>query len=161
MGYEKFVMDADFCAALHVWMRGLPLDDNALALDAFREVGPGKHFFGCGPYARQLRNRVLGKRGRRQQLLRAMARRGDEGCAGSRAAERCKRLIAEYDEPKLDPAVDEELGRLRQAPKGGTAGPMALAALSTVVIAFETEAEAKARLEAFGYAPEIAGEQAG
>ena len=42
MGYEKFVMDADFCAALHVWMRGLPLDDNALALDAFREVGPGK-----------------------------------------------------------------------------------------------------------------------
>ncbi len=35
---------------------------------------------------------------------------------------------------------------------------MALAALSTVVIAFETEAEAKARLEAFGYAPEIAGE---
>ena len=23
MGYEKFVMDADFCAALHVWMRGL------------------------------------------------------------------------------------------------------------------------------------------
>ena len=35
---------------------------------------------------------------------------------------------------------------------------MALAALSTVVIAFETEAEAKARLETFGYAPEIAGE---
>ncbi len=35
---------------------------------------------------------------------------------------------------------------------------MALAALSTVVIAFETEAEAEARLETFGYAPEIAGE---
>jgi trimethylamine--corrinoid protein Co-methyltransferase len=47
MGYEKFVMDADFCAALHVWMRGLPLDDTALALDAFREVGPGQHFFGA------------------------------------------------------------------------------------------------------------------
>ena len=52
MGYEKFVMDADFCAALHVWMRGLPVDDNAFALDAFREVGPGQAFLRRGAYAR-------------------------------------------------------------------------------------------------------------
>ena len=35
----------------------------------------------------------------------------DEGTkdAPQRASERCKRLIAEYQQPKLDPAVDEEL----------------------------------------------------
>jgi trimethylamine--corrinoid protein Co-methyltransferase len=29
--------------------------------------------------------------------------------ARQRASERCNRLIAEYEQPKLDPAVDEEL----------------------------------------------------
>ena len=53
MGYEKFVLDADFCGALHTYLAGIPLDDNQLALDSFREVGPGKHFFGC---AHTLRN---------------------------------------------------------------------------------------------------------
>ncbi|MEP3278763.1 MAG: trimethylamine methyltransferase family protein [Stappiaceae bacterium] len=47
MSYEKFMMDADFCGALHTYLEGVTVDDNALALDAFREVGPGNHFFGC------------------------------------------------------------------------------------------------------------------
>ncbi|CAN5624610.1 hypothetical protein BH24ACT5_BH24ACT5_03830 [soil metagenome] len=46
MGYEKFVMDADFCGVLHRWLDGISLDPDAFALDGFREVGPGKHFFG-------------------------------------------------------------------------------------------------------------------
>ena len=46
MGYEKFVMDAEHCGAFHVFANGMPVDDNALALDAFHEVGPGKHFLG-------------------------------------------------------------------------------------------------------------------
>src|SRR5919198_1919461 len=47
MSYEKFVMDTDFCGALHTYLDGVKIDDNQLALDAFREVGPGSHFFGC------------------------------------------------------------------------------------------------------------------
>ena len=47
MSYEKFVMDTDFCGALHTYLDGVKVDDNQLALDAFREVGPGSHFFGC------------------------------------------------------------------------------------------------------------------
>src|SRR5690606_37920280 len=47
MSYEKFVIDADFCGALHAYLAGVTVDENALALDAFREVGPGNHFFGC------------------------------------------------------------------------------------------------------------------
>jgi trimethylamine---corrinoid protein Co-methyltransferase len=46
MSYEKFVMDLDQCALMHVLAAGLKLDDNGFALDAFREVGPGKHFLG-------------------------------------------------------------------------------------------------------------------
>lgn len=47
MSYEKFMMDADFCGALHTYLDGITVDDNTLAFEAFREVGPGNHFFGC------------------------------------------------------------------------------------------------------------------
>ena len=108
MGYEKFVMDADFCAALHVWMRGLPVDDDTLALDAFREVGPGKHFFGAAHtlshYETAFWESAVADNNSFEQWR-------DEGMkdARARAGQRCKRLIAEYEEPKLDPAVGEEL----------------------------------------------------
>ncbi len=108
MGYEKFVMDADFCAALHVWMRSLPLDDNAFALDAFREVGPGKHFFGA---AHTLANYETAYWESAVADNNSFEQWRDEGMkdAPQRASERCKRLIAEYQQPKLDPAVDEGL----------------------------------------------------
>ena len=47
MSYEKFVLDADLCMALHSYLDGVRVDDNQLAVDAFAEVGPGNHFFGC------------------------------------------------------------------------------------------------------------------
>jgi trimethylamine---corrinoid protein Co-methyltransferase len=108
MGYEKFVMDADFCAALHVWMAGLPLDDNALALDAIREVGPGKHFFGA---AHTLANYETAFWESAVADNNSFEQWRDEGMkdAPKRAAERCTRLLADYEQPKLDPAVDEEL----------------------------------------------------
>ncbi|MDQ0396357.1 trimethylamine methyltransferase family protein [Labrys monachus] len=46
MSYEKFVMDADQLGAFHTFAAGMPVDENAFALDGFREVGPGRHFLG-------------------------------------------------------------------------------------------------------------------
>ncbi|HAR83913.1 MAG TPA: trimethylamine methyltransferase, partial [Sulfitobacter pontiacus] len=45
--FEKFVMDADQLGALHHLARGVEIDENAQALDAIREVGPGGHYLGC------------------------------------------------------------------------------------------------------------------
>jgi trimethylamine---corrinoid protein Co-methyltransferase len=108
MGYEKFVMDADFCAALHVWMGGMALDDNALALDAFREVGAGKHFFGS---AHTLANYETAYWESAVADNNSFEQWRDEGMkdAAQRAAARVKTLLAEYEGPKLDPAVEEEL----------------------------------------------------
>lgn len=47
MSYEKFMLDADLCGALHAYLDGVKVDDDQLAVDAFAEVGPGNHFFGC------------------------------------------------------------------------------------------------------------------
>ncbi|MGR3610520.1 MAG: trimethylamine methyltransferase family protein, partial [Sulfitobacter sp.] len=39
--FEKFVMDADQLGTLHHLARGVEIDENAQAMDAIREVGPG------------------------------------------------------------------------------------------------------------------------
>ena len=39
--FEKFVMDADQLGALHHMARGIAMDENAQAMNALREVGPG------------------------------------------------------------------------------------------------------------------------
>src|SRR5260370_16495511 len=49
MGYEKFVMDADQAGMMHTLLEGVDLSENGQAMDAIREVGPGKHFLGCAP----------------------------------------------------------------------------------------------------------------
>ena len=40
-------MDADQLGCLHQMAKGVVMDENAQALDAIREVGPGGHYLGC------------------------------------------------------------------------------------------------------------------
>jgi len=47
MGYEKFIMDADQAGMMQVFLGGVDTSENGQAMDAIREVGPGKHFLGC------------------------------------------------------------------------------------------------------------------
>ena len=44
--FAKMVIDADQLSHLLGCIRGLEVDDDTLALDALREVGPAGHFFG-------------------------------------------------------------------------------------------------------------------
>ena len=45
--FEKMVLDADLLDMVAEFLKPLAVDDDELALDAMREVGPGGHFFGC------------------------------------------------------------------------------------------------------------------
>jgi trimethylamine--corrinoid protein Co-methyltransferase len=108
MSYEKFVMDADFCAALHTYCRGLPVDDNALALDAFREVGPGKHFFGCAHtlknYETAFWDSAIADNNSFEQW-----RDAGEKTLTQRASEKCRAMLRAYEAPPIDQAIDEAL----------------------------------------------------
>jgi trimethylamine--corrinoid protein Co-methyltransferase len=108
MGYEKFILDADFCSALHTYLAGIPLDDNALALDSFREVGPGKHFFGC---AHTLRNyeTAFWDSGTADNTSFEQWRDAGEKDAMRRANEKWRAMLRTYEAPPLDPAIDEAL----------------------------------------------------
>jgi trimethylamine--corrinoid protein Co-methyltransferase len=89
-------------------MRGLPPDDNALALDAFREVGQGMHFFGA---ALTLANDETAFWESAVADNNSFEQWRDEGMKNTsrRASERWKRLLAGYEQPRLDPAVDNKL----------------------------------------------------
>lgn len=45
--FEKFVMDADQLGILHRLAEGVDVSEDAQAMDAIREVGPGGHYLGC------------------------------------------------------------------------------------------------------------------
>jgi trimethylamine--corrinoid protein Co-methyltransferase len=108
MSYEKFVMDADFCSALHTYCAGLPVDDNALALDAFREVGPGKHFFGCQHTLKNYET-AFWDSGLADNNSFEQWRDAGEKTLTQRAHAQWRAMLRAYEPPPIDAAVDEAL----------------------------------------------------
>jgi trimethylamine--corrinoid protein Co-methyltransferase len=108
MGYEKFVMDADFCGALHTYVRGLDLSEDQFALDGFVELGPGKHFFSAQHTLRHYETAFwdswVADNSSFEQWRDAGERRVEE-----RAADRLSSMLADYEPPPIDDAVDEAL----------------------------------------------------
>ena len=58
-GFEKFIVDVDNLQMLAEYFTPLTVDEDSFAIEAMRDVGPGGHFFGTGPYAIALQNGVL------------------------------------------------------------------------------------------------------
>jgi trimethylamine--corrinoid protein Co-methyltransferase len=108
MGFEKFVIDADRCGAMHTFAAGFSTDDNALALDAFREVGPGHHFLGCSHtmanYERAFYNAELSD----NQSWEQWHEDGEKDIL-ARANAHWKRQLETYEAPPIDAGVDAGL----------------------------------------------------
>jgi trimethylamine--corrinoid protein Co-methyltransferase len=108
MSYEKFVMDLDQCGLLHVIAQGLALDDNAFALDAFREVGPGKHFLGSAHTLRNYETAFLDAELADNNSFEQWQQEGAHDILW-RATRRWQSLLAGYQPPPLAAATDEAL----------------------------------------------------
>jgi trimethylamine--corrinoid protein Co-methyltransferase len=108
MGYEKFVMDCDQASMISVLLGGMDMSENGQALDAVREVGPGKHYLGS---AHTLKNfetafycsTVADNNSYEQWTL--------DGAldTAQRANILWKKMLNEYQAPAIDPAIDEAL----------------------------------------------------
>jgi len=107
-GFEKLVMDADRLGAYQVMLSGLPLDDNALARDAYAEVEPAGHFLGCAHtmanYEAAYYDALLSDNNNVEQWQ----EEGGKDMA-QRAFERWNRILRDYEIAPLDAAKDEEL----------------------------------------------------
>ena len=108
MGYEKFVMDADQAGMLAVLLNGVELSENSLAMDAFREIGPGGHFLGAAHTQANFESAFY-----RSEIAdnNSFEQWEEEGSmdAAMRANLKWKKMLNEYEAPALDPSIDEAL----------------------------------------------------
>jgi len=108
MGYEKFVMDVDQAGMMHTLLAGVDLSENGQALDAIREVGPGKHFLGCAHTQANFQTAFYRSPLADNNSVEQWEAEGAKDMI-QRANAHWKKQLAEYEPPPLDPAVDEAL----------------------------------------------------
>ncbi len=108
LGYEKLVMDADQLGAMAVHAQGVDLSDNGQAMEAFRTNTHGDHFLGN---AHTLANFETAFWRSEVADNNSFEQWSEEGSltAAQRANARWKELLAGYEPPPIDDAVDEEL----------------------------------------------------
>ncbi len=106
--YEKFVMDADQLGMMQVLSKGYDLSENGQALDAIREVGPGQHFLGCAHTQANFESAFYRSTIADNNSFEQWEAEGALDAA-QRANALWKKMLADYQAPPLDPAIDEAL----------------------------------------------------
>jgi trimethylamine--corrinoid protein Co-methyltransferase len=108
MGYEKFVLDADQCGMMGVFVNGVDLSENGQALDAIRENGPGQHFLGTAHTLANFETAFYRSETADNNSYEQWLEDGSLDSA-ARANRLWKRMLAAYEAPPIDPGIDEAL----------------------------------------------------
>jgi trimethylamine--corrinoid protein Co-methyltransferase len=118
--YEKIIMDAEMLQMIAAFLEPLETGEDAVALDAIREVGPGSHFFQAAHTMARYESAFYAP------LLsdwRNFETWQEDGAldATRRANRLWKELLAAYEPPPLDEAVAEEIAAFvaRRKEEGG------------------------------------------
>jgi trimethylamine--corrinoid protein Co-methyltransferase len=118
--FEKFVLDCDLIQMVKSFLQPVEINEDALGVDAIREVGPGGHFFGAAHtlarYEHAFYSPMVSDWRNNQQWEAA-----GKPQAWQRANTLYKQAIAAYEEPPIDPAIREELNAFvtRRVSEGG------------------------------------------
>ncbi|MBS0564669.1 MAG: trimethylamine methyltransferase family protein [Proteobacteria bacterium] len=108
MSYEKFILDADLCGALHTYLDGVKIDENQMAEPAFAEVGPGNHFFGSAHTLANYETAYWESDTADNRPYEQWETEGSEDAA-QRANRLWKERLRDYEAPPIDAGVDEAL----------------------------------------------------
>ncbi|MBM27961.1 MAG: trimethylamine methyltransferase [Halieaceae bacterium] len=108
MGYEKFIMDCDQASMLAVLLNGVDVSENGQAMSAFEEVGPGNHFLGSAHTLANFETAFYRSTVADNNSYEQWSAEGSLDAA-QRANTLWKQMLAEYQAPELDPAIDEAL----------------------------------------------------
>jgi len=106
--FEKFILDAEMLQMMAKFLEPPEIDAASLALEAIRDVGPGGHYFSTAHtmerYERAFYAPLLSDWRNFETWLE------DGGVDATRRSNRIwKQILADYQPPPLDPAVDEAL----------------------------------------------------
>jgi trimethylamine--corrinoid protein Co-methyltransferase len=106
--FEKMVLDADLLQMVAAFLTPLEVNDDALAIDAMREVGPGGHFFGAAHTMERYSTAFYSPMISDWRNYEAWQEAGSPN-AYEKANRLYKQLLVEYEQPPIDDAVREEL----------------------------------------------------
>ncbi|MCO5084881.1 MAG: trimethylamine methyltransferase family protein [Rhizobiaceae bacterium] len=106
--YEKTILDIDLLQMVAEFLTPLDLSEDALAVDAIRDVGPGGHFFGTPHTQSRYKTAFYSPILSDWRNFETWAEAGSP-TAIERANRIWKERLATYEEPPMDPAIREEL----------------------------------------------------
>jgi trimethylamine--corrinoid protein Co-methyltransferase len=103
-----FVLDVEVLSMMDSLLKGFEISDETLALDSIAQVGPGGHHFDTAltmeRYSTAFYNPLVFLRMGYENWVEA----GGQD-ATQRAYRKWKELLANYEQPPMDPALDEAL----------------------------------------------------
>ncbi len=106
--YEKLIIDAELLQMMAAYLEPIVVDEATLALDAIAEVGPGGHFFGSPHTMERYESAFYTPLVSDWRNFESWTEAGSVD-ATERAHRIWRRLLADYERPPLDSAVDEAL----------------------------------------------------
>ncbi len=118
--FEKFILDVDLLQMVAEFLEPLVVDDDTLALEAVRDVGPGGHYFGTPHTQARYRDAFYAPLLSDWRNFETWAEAGSP-TAYEKANRLWKEALALYEQPAMDPAVKEELDAFvdRRIAEGG------------------------------------------
>ena len=106
--FAKLLLDADQLTMMNSMVSGIDVSENGLALNALREAGPGQHFLGNSHTQANFESAFW-----RSSMTdnKTFEQWDSEGRVESeaRARARAQNMLASYQEPGIEPAIDEAL----------------------------------------------------
>jgi trimethylamine--corrinoid protein Co-methyltransferase len=106
--YAKLLLDADQLTMMQNLVDGIDVSENGQAMNALRETGPGQHFLGSSHTQANFETAFW-----RSEMAdnNTFEQWSSEGCieSNARARVRVRKMLDSYQEPALDPAIDEAL----------------------------------------------------
>ena len=106
--FEKIIIDAEMLQMMAEYLTPIKVQPDELALDAIVEVGPGGHHFGTSHTLERYEQAFYAPMLANRQNFEAWKEAGSTD-ATLRANQIWKQLLAEYEQPELDVAVDDAL----------------------------------------------------
>ena len=121
-GFEKIIIDAELLQMVAAFLEPVVVDEDTLALDAIREVGPGGHFFGAAHTQARFRTAFHKPMVSDWRNYESWQEAGSPEAAG-KANQVYKELLAAYEPPPIEAAIADELSSFvaRRKAEGGVA----------------------------------------
>jgi trimethylamine--corrinoid protein Co-methyltransferase len=104
----KFIVDAEQCAMAYRMSQGINWDDFDEGLSAVGDIGPGGHYLGHPHTLEKFSSAFFMPEMFDNNSIEQWAAEGSVEI-NERALKRARDLLSEYEEPKLDEAVNEQL----------------------------------------------------